>query len=74
MYSTDMLFTTPNFLTGAANIMNLAGSFYQFNTGENDFATDQMAIEHDFKMIGQDIDDVLVEIKSKNKSEFKFAD
>jgi hypothetical protein len=58
-YYSDFLFSTPNFLTGAGSVINLAGNYYKFNASKTGCEADNMAIENDFNMIGQDINDAL---------------
>ena len=58
-YTTDFLFTTPSFLTGAANILNLAGNFYEFNTSDSDKEADCKAIKNDFNIVGKDFEKAL---------------
>ena len=61
--TTDFLFSTPSFFSGAGTVINLAGNFYEFNSSESGFEADEKAIENDFRMIGQDISDVIEKIK-----------
>ena len=65
-YDTGYLFSTPSFLSGAGTVINLAGNFYKFNSSDSDFEADQKAIENDFRMIGQDISDVIEKINEEN--------
>ena len=58
-YATGFLFSTPSFLSGAGTVINLAGNFYEFNSSESGFEADEKAIENDFRMIGQDISDII---------------
>lgn len=62
----DFLFSTPNFLVGAGSVMNIAGNYYSFNESESESEADAKAIENDFRMVGQDIYNVLNDSKSKN--------
>jgi len=66
-YNTGFLFSTPSFLSGAGTVLNLAGNFYEFNSSDSGFEADQKAIENDFRMIGQDIYDVVEKIKEDKK-------
>lgn len=66
-YITDFLFSTPSFLSGAGTVINLAGNFYEFNSSDSGFEADEKAIENDFRMIGQDISDVIEKIKEDKK-------
>lgn len=66
-YITGFLFSTPSFLSGAGTVINLAGNFYEFNSSDSGFEADEKAIENDFRMIGQDICDVIEKIKEDKK-------
>ncbi len=66
-YSTDFLFSAPSFLSGAGTVMNLAGNFYAYNLSDSAFEADENALENDFRMIGQDIGDVIQKIKEKKQ-------
>jgi len=66
-YTTGFLFSNPSFLSGAGTVMNLAGNYYEFNSSETGFEADEKAIENDFRMIGQDIYDVIEKIKEDRK-------
>jgi len=66
-YTTGFLFSTPSFLSGAGTVINLAGNFYEFNSSDSGFEADEKAIENDFRMIGQDICDVIEKIKEDKK-------
>ena len=61
-FTTGFLFSTPSFLSGAGTVMNLAGNFYDFNFSESGFEADKMAIENDFRMLGQDIFDAIEKV------------
>ena len=65
---TDFLFSTPSFLSGVGSAINLFGDFYRFNGSENGETADRIAIECDFRMIGQDLRnavDMIVQEKTK---------
>ena len=66
-YATDFLFSTPSFLSGAGTVINLAGNYYEFNASDSGFEADKKAIENDFRMVGQDICDVIETIKEDKK-------
>jgi len=66
-YVTDFLFSTPSFLSGAGTVINLAGNYHKFNASNSGFEADKKAIENDFRMVGQDICDVIENIKEDNK-------
>jgi hypothetical protein len=65
-FTTGFLFSSPSYLSGASTVINLAGNFYDYNSSDNEFEADEIAIENDFRMIGQDIYDVL-----ENKHQLK---
>jgi len=53
--NSDFLFTTPSYLTGAANVFNLAGNFYDYNRSESEQEADCKAIRNDFNIIAEDL-------------------
>ena len=67
-YISSFLFSTPSFLSGAGTVINLAGNYYAFNSSDSGFEADEKAIENDFRMIGQDIADVIERIKVDKNS------
>lgn len=56
---TDFLFTTPSYLTGAATIFNISGTFYEYNTCESGEEADRIAIAGDFMLVGGDLKKVI---------------
>ena len=62
-YTTDFLFSTSSFWSGVGTIMNIPGNFYAYNTSMSGLEADEIAIENDFRMIGQDINDVIERVK-----------
>lgn len=66
-FTSGFLFSTPSFLSGAGTVINLAGNYYKFNSSNFGTEADEMAIEHDFRMIGQDIKNAFNFLKSKEK-------
>jgi len=60
-FSTDFLFTTPTYLTGASNVFNLGGNFYAYNISTSESEADCKAIRNDFNMIGKDLDNAVTE-------------
>jgi hypothetical protein len=67
-YITDFLYSTPNFLSGAGTVINLGGDYYRFNESSSPIEADSRAIRNDFNMIGQDISDVIEEMKLNDKN------
>jgi hypothetical protein len=66
-FNTDFLFTSPNFLTGAATIFNLAGNFYEHNSSKSEDEADCSAIANDFKIVGNDLEKTLSKYDLLNK-------
>ncbi|MFN0049544.1 MAG: hypothetical protein ACKVOU_10520 [Cytophagales bacterium] len=66
-YATGFLYSTPSFWLGAATVINISGNFYEFNSSDSGFESDSKAIENDFRMIGQDIYDVIDKINLEKK-------
>lgn len=66
-FTTGFLFSTPSFLSGAGTVINLAGNYYKFNSSDSGTEADKVAIEHDFRMIGQDIKNAFDFLKSKGE-------
>jgi hypothetical protein len=63
-HTSGFLFSTPSLLTGAGTVINLAGNYFEFNISEADFEADKIAIENDFRVIGQDISSTLEILKN----------
>ena len=53
---TDFLCPSSSFLSGFGSVLNVRGSHYHYNTSED---PDEIAIAHDWNMVGQDLDDAL---------------
>lgn len=54
-FETGFLYSTSNYLTGAATILNLSGCFYEYNSSETEAEADYKAIRNDFNVVGQDL-------------------
>lgn len=65
---TDFLFTTPSFLTGAGTVINLAGTFYDFNGASTPDMADRFAIEADFNIVGDDLKAAMNSLLGGNES------
>lgn len=67
-FHTDYLFSTPDFWIAAGSVINLAGSYYSFNTSKTEVEADCNALGNDFRIIGQDltttIDSMLAQLES----------
>ncbi len=58
-YKTGFLFPDTNFWIGMGSILNIAGDYFTFNTSESGQEADGKALESDWAIIGQDIEDVI---------------
>lgn len=56
IFHTDYLISTGSYEIGAGSIGNFFGGYYSFNTMDK---ADEKAIEQDWKMVGQDLKQVL---------------
>jgi hypothetical protein len=50
-------------MSGMGTVINLEGNYYDFTISSNGFEDDAIAIQNDFNMIGQDLNDVIQKIK-----------
>ena len=64
-FNTDFLFSTPTYLSGAANIFNIGGNFYDYNSSKTEVEADCKAIRNDFKMVGIDLEKATLEVMGK---------
>jgi hypothetical protein len=64
---TDFLCESSSFLAGMGSVLNLRGQSHKYNESDN---PDDIAISHDWHMIGQDIRNALkkAEAEIRNKS------
>ena len=66
-FATDFLFSTPTFLSGAGTVINLAGNYYDFNASDSGSEADVLALSNDFRMVGQDLADVLEVVRDEKQ-------
>ncbi len=67
---TDFLFPTPSFLTGIASLLNLSGNPGRYNHSRTGREADIRALYSDYRMIGQDIEDVIKVVESQYAEAF----
>jgi len=60
--SSDYLFARPSFLSGAARVIDLGGTFDAYNTSED---PDRLAMECDWSMVGKDIEEAIRQYEDK---------
>ena len=63
----DFLTSESGFINGIATIVDLSGSFYEYNRSENPGSVDQKAIANDWNIVGQDLKEAYVEFETKFK-------
>lgn len=52
---TVSLFSRSSFFSDSATVLNLGGSFYQYNTTGSEIEADAWALRRDFESVGWDI-------------------
>jgi hypothetical protein len=55
----DYLVSAGSMLIGAGTLLNLAGSYFQYNYSANTADADRCAIFRDWRMVGQDIEETV---------------
>ena len=51
----DFLYTTPNFLSGMASVLDIGGGLLQFNESRNENEADNLALRNDFNAVATDM-------------------
>lgn len=63
LYRTDFLFPKSSFNTGMGSVFDFTGKYYTFNTSKTTIEADLKAMESDWGMVGQDIEESIDQIK-----------
>lgn len=66
-YKTDYLLPRNNFWVGMGSILNLAGSYFEYNYSESDNEADIKALTSDWENVGEDIRKSKINFKKENK-------
>ena len=61
-YSTTFLFPKTSFIVGMGSIFNIQGNYFLFNTSDSPEEADAKAIESDWGVTGQDIEEVIEKV------------
>jgi hypothetical protein len=61
--STDGLFARPSFLSGAARVLDLGGTFDDYNGSSSEQDADYRALQGDWAAIGSDLQKAIESIK-----------
>ena len=59
IFRSDFLFPDTDFITGMGSVLNIAGSYFEFDTSKSENIADQKALRSDWGVIGQDIREAL---------------
>jgi hypothetical protein len=62
-YCTDFLFGNNNFLIGMGSAFSLFGDYFSYNTSKSGQEADKKAMENDWGVVGQDIQEAISEQK-----------
>jgi hypothetical protein len=57
---TDFLFSTTSFIIGLGSFINIGGNYFDYNTSKNYLESDRIAISMDWKIIGNDIRNIIL--------------
>ncbi|MFZ3262537.1 MAG: hypothetical protein WA172_00925 [Terriglobales bacterium] len=60
----DFLIAAPSFVSGAARLLDWAGLYDTYNGSRNGQEADAKALFSDWRVVGQDIDDAMVEFEA----------
>lgn len=60
----DFLFAEPSFLSGASRLLDWYGYYDSYNSSRNGREADGRAMFADWRIVGQDINDAMVEFDS----------
>ena len=71
LFKTDFLFYKTNFWTGMGSVLNLSGSYFDFNYSDTEEEADFLAFLNDFGVVGQDMEYALNEFRKLNPSHKK---
>jgi hypothetical protein len=68
-YKTDHLLPKNNFWVGLGSILNIAGSYFDYNYSKSGYEADLKALMSDWENIGEDIcnSKITFEIENKHK-------
>lgn len=68
-YRTDHLLPKNNFWVGMGSILNLAGSYFEYNYTKSEKEADFRALTSDWENVGEDIRESKVKFENKHKQE-----
>lgn len=68
-YSSDFLLPNNNFWVGFGSVLNLAGSYFEYNISKTEEEADAKALASDWKNVGDDIKDSVRILKEETAEE-----
>ncbi|MGV4413302.1 hypothetical protein [Chryseobacterium sp. T1] len=66
---TDFLLPNNDFIIGLGSVLNLLGSYFEYNYSNSSKEADFKALESDWQNVGEDIRVSLKKVKKANKNE-----
>ena len=66
-FKTDFLTATSTFIIGMGSVLNIGGDHFQYNRSATPEEADKIALESDWKMVGQDIRAKLEQLKKQKR-------
>lgn len=68
-YKTDFLLPKNNFLIGLGSVLNISGSYFEYNCSESEEEADKKALFSDWYNVGNDLKVSLKDFKKKHSEE-----
>ncbi len=65
IFYTDRLFAQPSFVSGAARILDLGGTFDCYNISPTPADADHCALVNDWNVVGQDLREAIEKVQSQ---------
>ncbi|MDW5291030.1 hypothetical protein [Formosa sp. PL04] len=65
-YRTDFLLPKNNFLVGLGSVLNIAGSYFDYNYSKSDDEADRKALRSDWMNVGDDFKSAKKSFKKEN--------
>jgi len=62
---TNLLCPKPSFILGLATVLNIKGSFFDFNYSDSEEEADFNALKSDWAMVGQDLFNSMESVKKE---------
>lgn len=66
-FRTDFLLPKNDFWIGMGSVLNIRGSYFEYNTSKSELEADRRAMMNDWGMVGMDIEKSKAQFLVKNK-------